>query len=103
MSNLSNIRSSIIAVVMENDPEDIVSITDDIMSIFLCESWTHVQGETVYLDSLTDREFRILAMWTDQSAKHYTRPIAHIKDMREIFPGLSLSAANYFVRRSHVG
>lgn len=101
MNNLSNMRASILSVLMQNDPEDIKSITDDIMALFICELWTHKSGEVVYLDALTDREFRSLAMWASQSAKHYERPIAHIKDMREIFPGLSLSAANYFVRSFH--
>ena len=98
MISVANMRRTIESVLLQNDPEDIKGITDDLVSIWICESWTHKDGEVVRLDDLTDSEFRLLAEWARMSSRHYSRAISHIKDMREIFPGLGLAAANYFVR-----
>lgn len=103
MISIANLRRSIESVLLQHDPEDIKGITDDLVAIWICESWTHKAGEVVQRDNLTDSEFRMLAEWAAMSSKHYTRPIPHIKDMREIFPGLGLAAANYFVRSFYVG
>jgi hypothetical protein len=96
--SVANMRRTIESILLQHDPEDIKGITDALVAVWLCESWTHKDGEVLRLDDLTDAEFRMLAEWARLSKGQYSRAISHIKDMREVFPGLGLAAANYFVR-----
>lgn len=94
--NLGNLRNSIRHSVLMHDPEDVKGIVDSVFMLFICELWTHTSKEVLYVDSLTDQEFRILSHWAIMSRDSYSSKIAHIKDMREVFPGLSLTAAAQF-------
>lgn len=73
--------------------------TNNLMGIMLSASWPYTSRERVEYDDLQDRDFRILAEWCILNRRSYDgRMIAMIRDMREVFPGLSLAAAVYIVR-----
>jgi hypothetical protein len=98
--NIANLTNSIKSIVWDvrHDmirPED---ATKQIVMIMLVELWPYQSGQVIYLDNLTDSEYRICSMWAIENKGSYSSRIQCIKDMREVFPGLSLSAANHFCK-----
>jgi ribosomal protein L7/L12 len=67
-----------------------------IMLIFMVESWDHVAAEVLRVSDLTDAEYRTVDSWAKDTKSDYDSKIQHIKDMRQVFPGLSLTAAKHF-------
>lgn len=96
MNDLKVMRNTIKNILDERIVPDHM-LADQILMVFLVEEWGHKAGECLDQEDLTDREFRICSMWA--SANHNSdKMISTIRDMREIFPGLSLKAARNFVR-----
>ena len=67
-----------------------------IMLIIMVESWDHAATEVLRLGDLTDAEYRAIDSWAKDTKSDYDSKIQHIKDMRQVFPGLSLTAAKHF-------
>lgn len=97
--HVQNLRNSIQSILSEVDEgmSNVAHATDQLLSIFLVETWTHTQGEALSIDNLTDIEYRILHTWAVNARPAYSSRIMCIKDMRQTFPGLGLSAANKLV------
>lgn len=88
-----------------NEAVDGMLTVDDathyIMSIILTEAWTRKDGDVVTLAKMTDTEYRMLDMWVRANwPSHRGSRIQFIKDMREVFPGLSLAAAHHLTPRN---
>jgi hypothetical protein len=96
--NYNVLRNSIRPIIREvrDGDKGIIDATEEIVNIFMVETWNHTAAETLYLDDLTDSEYRILSMWARRASEDYTSRIAAIKDMRETFPGLGITAAYHF-------
>jgi len=98
IGTMQNSIQNVLQVGRDRD-ESINSMTRQILMIILVELWTHTKGEHLGWEDLTDSEFRACVMWVSFSKKAYMdTQIRMIKDMREVFPGLSLLAARDFVR-----
>ena len=64
------------------------------------EEWTHKSGEQLRVEDLTDREFRIIGQWLIKERNHTVyrnSQIRLVRELREMFPGLSIMAAKYLV------
>lgn len=96
--NVGIMRNSIYNAILAQNPDDVSGITDSILLIVLAETWTHGDTESLRIHDLTDAEFRTVVTWFHMTRKQYDNKIRHIKDMREVFPGLGLAAANEIVR-----
>lgn len=102
MSSISQIRNSVNSVLNDFSMGriDFSDATDAIDSIFLVEEWDHHEGEQLRIESLTDREFRIIGEWLIKERNHVVyrnNRIRLIRELREVFPGLSLLACKYLV------
>jgi ribosomal protein L7/L12 len=75
---------------------DIEAAVKSVMLILMVESWDHTANELVRLNDLTDSEYRTLDMWAKDTKSGYSSKIAHIKDMRQVFPGIGLATAKHF-------
>lgn len=102
MSSISQIRNSVNSVLGDfakgyigfSDAQDAID------SIFLVEEWTHKSGEQLRVEDLTDREFRIIGRWLIKERNrtvYRNSPFRLMRELREMFPGLSLLAAKYLV------
>lgn len=97
--HVQNLRNSIQYILssMDEGMSGVAYATDQLLSIFLVETWTHKQGEMLSIDELTDTEYRVLHTWALNARPSYDTRIACVKDMREVFPGLGLSACSKLV------
>lgn len=99
MTSVEVMRNSILHVIMAHDPEDVAGMTDALTLMWIVDQWTHTEAEIpIKLSALTDAEFRMVVTWFHMTRNQYDNKIQHIKDMREVFPGLGLAAANTIVR-----
>lgn len=97
--NIANLRNSILDTIDNIDSFGVHRSVENLLMVFLSEMWTHTASDYVEYDSLTDVEFRLLGEWVHINRNSYEgKKITMIRDMREVFPGLSLMAAVYFVR-----
>jgi hypothetical protein len=97
---LVNLRNGIESAVSDNINGLITKgqLVDHLLSMFVVEAWDTSRTRVDYED-LTDDEFRLITEWLILNRRDYNlHQIALIKDLREVFPGLSLLAASYFVR-----
>lgn len=98
--NLQKIRNSVESVVADVEsgfatPDMAV---DNIVSIFIVEQWDGTRGR-LDIDDLTDEDFRIVTNWLVLNRRPYGfSQIALIRDLRGVFPGLSIAAAAWIVR-----
>lgn len=102
MSSISQIRNSVNSVLgdLAKGYIGFSDAQDAIDSIFLVEEWTHKSGEQLRVEDLTDREFRIIGQWLIKERNHTVyrnSQIRLVRELREMFPGLSIMAAKYLV------
>lgn len=88
--NYGTLYRSILSVVGDS------GTAHNIMAVVASENWSHASDEILNETDLTDFEFRALVEWVRAYSPQYPSRVTLIQDMREVFPGLSLSAANRF-------
>lgn len=99
--DIKAVRNSIRSALDSWDSLD--TITDNILKIFMVETWSHTRTESLGMSDLTDAEFRLVGTWVMMERKtgvYREQKIRFIKETREVFPGLSLRAAKDFVEGS---
>lgn len=98
--NITTLTNSVKGLVWEAEGgmTSVDDVTKQIVMVLLVETWSHKSTESVFMEHMTDLEYRILDMWARQNAHQYSSRISMIKDMRETFPGLTLSGANHFAK-----
>jgi hypothetical protein len=100
--DIRNLRTSIEhAIIHGYDRDDTAAtIAKDVYLLTLAAMWNHTKDEYLRIEHLTDAEVRMLLEWKHFTAADYERrgTLAQVADMREVFPGLSLTAAAYIVR-----
>lgn len=97
--NIEVMRNSISHAVLGHHPDDVKGIVDAIMLVLIVEAWPYTTADTpIRLRDLSDSEFRLVVTWFHMTRNQYDNKIRHIKDMREMFPGLGLAACNEIVR-----
>ena len=107
MLNLKIIKNSIADVLLTNDalrvPRTKAQLVEDIYWIVAVASWEHEIGDDLTLEDLTDEECRLVTEWYFYNRGRYIdgdreSAINFLRDMRDIFPGLTLRTAYNLIR-----
>lgn len=104
MMNLKIVKNSIADCLLRNadlrvprTPEELV---EDIYWIVAVESWERKIGDNLYLEDLTDAEYRLVVEWYLHNRDQYANmdKINFIRDLRSMFPGLALRAVYNLIK-----
>lgn len=98
--NLKNLRTTIQTTIAEGNiagHHEFVTARN-VYLLILVAAWPHGERSRLTLDQLSDADYRIASEWVNLTRKDYSSTVSHIQDMREILPGLSLSAMASLIR-----
>jgi hypothetical protein len=68
-----------------------------VISFILVEKWRHNEYEELEYHNLNDHEIELLDAWAKINADSYSKTRDLIRDMTELFLGLSVIAASWIV------
>jgi hypothetical protein len=84
VSTVSQIINTVEAMDASND-----LTVDAVISLILVEKWRHFPDENLFVDELTNEDRAIVRAWTRLNLEDYSHKHQIVKDMVELFPGLS--------------
>ena len=98
--NLKNLRTTIQTTIAEGNiagHHEFVTARN-VYLLILVAAWSHNNGTRLSLDELSDSDYRLASEWVILTRSDYSGVVAHIRDMREVLPGLSLTAMADLIR-----
>ena len=95
MSTVFQILNTVEAM---SDNDDLT--VGSVVSLMLVEKWRRHYDENLRFDELTSEEKEIIFVWLSFNSLDYSHKHQIVKDMRELFDGLSEDAIHEFLNRT---